>query len=135
VSSPRGAALRRPSLWSGALRRGLPPSARVPCGAAGGCRWGTPGAYPHGRRCTKGRWFSYPPFWAIALVGRTWLGNWLRSTDVSGGPVRPAGPPGQEEGGTGRGNKVSWSIGKSNGLFHRPRPPTPCHSAPAGARA
>jgi hypothetical protein len=27
------------------------------------------------------------------------------------------------------------SIGKSNGLFHRPRPPTPCHSAPAGARA
>ena len=23
-------------------------------------------------------------------------------------------------------------IGKSNGLFHRPRPPTPCHSAPAG---
>ena len=26
-------------------------------------------------------------------------------------------------------------IGKSNGLFHRPRPPTPCHSAPAGARA
>src|SRR4029450_12385540 len=27
------------------------------------------------------------------------------------------------------------SIGKSNGLFHRPRPPTPYHSAPAGARA
>ena len=27
------------------------------------------------------------------------------------------------------------SIGKSNGLFHRPRPPTPCHSTPAGARA
>src|SRR4030095_170204 len=27
------------------------------------------------------------------------------------------------------------SIGKSNGLFHRPLPPTPCHSAPAGARA
>jgi hypothetical protein len=27
------------------------------------------------------------------------------------------------------------SIGKSNGLFHRPRPPTPCHPAPAGARA
>ena len=27
------------------------------------------------------------------------------------------------------------SIGKSNGLFHRPRPPTPCHSAPASARA
>jgi hypothetical protein len=27
------------------------------------------------------------------------------------------------------------SIGKSNSLFHRPRPPTPCHSAPAGARA
>jgi hypothetical protein len=24
------------------------------------------------------------------------------------------------------------SIGKSNGLFHRPRPPTPCHSAPGG---
>ena len=29
---------------------------------------------------------------------------------------------------------VRASIGKSNGLFHRPRPPTPCHSAPAGAR-
>ena len=28
-----------------------------------------------------------------------------------------------------------WSIGKSNDLFHRPRPPTPCHSTPAGARA
>jgi hypothetical protein len=26
------------------------------------------------------------------------------------------------------------SIGKSNGLFHRPRPPTPCHPAPADAR-
>jgi hypothetical protein len=27
------------------------------------------------------------------------------------------------------------SIGNPNGLFHRPRPPTPCHPAPAGARA
>src|SRR4030095_476332 len=33
----------------------------------------------------------------------------------------------------GRGGKPPGLL--YNGLFHRPRPPTPCHPAPAGARA